>query len=165
MENIKVFVVVRDEESESSSEILGVFSSRVDAQMYVYDAIHTEFNIDDDEYNEVERDFRGQVKYSTMVNKVSNLNLRSDFIIYVLESELFINPNQQFIVLAQTKSLLNYLYRFSLIFLYNDLYNSRTSYLLFWEFYMILLLYLSKIYLTNGNLDNFVSNIILFIIN
>jgi hypothetical protein len=28
----------------------------------------------------------------------------------VLESELFINPNQQFIVLAQTKCLLNYLY-------------------------------------------------------
>ena len=48
MENIKVFVVVRDEESESSSEILGVFSNRVDAQMYVYDAIHTEFDIDDD---------------------------------------------------------------------------------------------------------------------
>ena len=70
-----------------------------------------EFTIDDDEYNEVERDFRGQVKYSTMVNKVSNLNLRSDFIIYVLESELFINPNQQFIVLAQTKCLLNYLYK------------------------------------------------------
>jgi superfamily II DNA or RNA helicase len=70
-----------------------------------------EFTIDDHEYNEVERDFRGQVKYSTMVNKVSNLNLRSDFIIYVLESELFINPNQQFIVLAQTKSLLNYLYK------------------------------------------------------
>lgn len=69
-----------------------------------------EFTIDDDEYNEVERDFRGQVKYSTMVNKVSNLNLRSDFIVYVLESELFINPNQQFIVLAQTKCLLNYLY-------------------------------------------------------
>jgi len=48
MENLKVFVVVRDEESESSSEILGVFSNRVDAQMYVYDAIHTEFDIDDD---------------------------------------------------------------------------------------------------------------------
>ena len=70
-----------------------------------------DFIIDDTEYNEVERDFRGQVKYSTMVNKVSNLNLRSDFIVYVLESELFINPKQQFIVLAQTKSLLNYLYK------------------------------------------------------
>ena len=70
-----------------------------------------EFTINDTEYNEVEYDFRGQVKYSTMVNKVSNLNMRSDFIIYVLESELFINPLQQFIVLAQTKSLLNYLYK------------------------------------------------------
>ena len=47
MENIKVFVVVKDE-AGSFSRILGVFSSRVDAQMYVYDAIHTEFNIDDD---------------------------------------------------------------------------------------------------------------------
>ena len=47
-----------------------------------------QFTIDDDEYNEVERDFRGQVKYSTMVNKVSNLNMRSDFIVYVLELSL-----------------------------------------------------------------------------
>ena len=43
MENIKVFVVVRDEESESSSEILGVFSSRVDAQEFVYGMIRAEF--------------------------------------------------------------------------------------------------------------------------
>ena len=70
-----------------------------------------DFIVDDEEYNEVERDFRGQIKYSTMVSKVSNLNLRSEFIVYVLESELFINPDQQFIVLAQTKSLLNYLYK------------------------------------------------------
>jgi superfamily II DNA or RNA helicase len=65
----------------------------------------------DDEYNEVERDYRGNIKYSTMVSKVSNLNSRSDFIVYILESELFINSQQQFIVLAQTKNLLNYLYQ------------------------------------------------------
>jgi superfamily II DNA or RNA helicase len=65
----------------------------------------------DDEYNEVERDYRGNVKYTTMVSKVSNFNSRSDFIVYILESELFINPQQQFIVLAQTKNLLNYLYQ------------------------------------------------------
>jgi superfamily II DNA or RNA helicase len=71
-----------------------------------------DFIIDnDDEYNEVERDYRGNVKYSTMVSKVSNYNSRSDFIVYILESELFINPNQQFIVLAQTKNLLNYLFQ------------------------------------------------------
>ena len=65
----------------------------------------------DDEYNEVERDYRGNVKYSTMVSKISNYNSRSDFIVYILESELFINPHQQFIVLAQTKNLLNYLFQ------------------------------------------------------
>jgi superfamily II DNA or RNA helicase len=71
-----------------------------------------DFIIDnDDEYNEVERDYRGNVKYSTMVSKVSNYNSRSDFIVYILESELFINPDQQFIVLAQTKNLLNYLFQ------------------------------------------------------
>jgi len=70
-----------------------------------------DFIVQDDEYNEVERDFRGQVKYSTMVSKISNFNLRSDFIVHILESEMFINPDQQFIVLAQTKNLLNYLYK------------------------------------------------------
>ena len=70
-----------------------------------------DFIVDNDsEYNEVERDYRGNVKYTTMVSKVSNFNSRSDFIVYILESELFINPNQQFIVLAQTKNLLNYLF-------------------------------------------------------
>ena len=64
----------------------------------------------DDDYNEVERDYRGNVKYSTMVSKVSNYNNRSDFIVYILESELLINPTQQFIVLSQTKNLLNYLF-------------------------------------------------------
>ena len=46
-----------------------------------------------------------------MVSKVSNFNSRSDFIVYILESEFFINPHQQFIVLAQTKNLLNYLFQ------------------------------------------------------
>jgi len=70
-----------------------------------------DFIVEDNEYNEVERDFRGQIKYSTMVSKISNFNLRSDFIVHILESEMFINPEQQFIVLAQTKNLLNYLYK------------------------------------------------------
>ena len=70
-----------------------------------------DFIVEDNEYNEVERDFRGQIKYSTMVTKISNFNLRSDFIVYILESEMFINPDQQFIVLAHTKNLLNYLYK------------------------------------------------------
>ena len=70
-----------------------------------------DFIVEDNEYNEVECDFRGQIKYSTMISKISNFNLRSDFIVHILESEMFINPDQQFIVLAHTKNLLNYLYK------------------------------------------------------
>ena len=42
MENLKVFVVVKDE-AGSFSRILGVFSSRVDAQEFVYGMIRAEF--------------------------------------------------------------------------------------------------------------------------
>ena len=65
----------------------------------------------DSEYNEVERDYRGNVKYSTMISKISNFGFRSDFIVDVLKTELRINPEQQIILLAHNKSLLNYLFK------------------------------------------------------
>ena len=52
------------------------------------------------------------LKHSTMVSKISNFNVRSDFIVHILESEMLINPEQQFIVLAQKKNLLNTYYFF-----------------------------------------------------
>tara|TARA_X000000950_G_scaffold179307_1_gene217529 strand:- start:366 stop:1934 length:1569 start_codon:yes stop_codon:yes gene_type:complete len=66
---------------------------------------------EDDNYNMIERDFRGNVKYTTMLSKVSNLNYRSDFIISVILNELKINPNQQILLLAHQRNLLNYLYK------------------------------------------------------
>ena len=65
---------------------------------------------DDDEYNEIERDYRGNIKYSTMISKISNCDFRNDFIINVIENELKINNNQQIILLSHTKKMLNYLY-------------------------------------------------------
>ena len=65
----------------------------------------------DEEFSEVERDFRGTVKYSTMISKLSNYEYRNIFILNVLENELLINNNQQIILLAHNKSLLNYLYK------------------------------------------------------
>ena len=65
----------------------------------------------DEEFSEVERDFRGIVKYSTMISKLSNYEYRNIFILNVLENELLINNNQQIILLAHNKSLLNYLYK------------------------------------------------------
>lgn len=68
------------------------------------------FNVDNDEdYNEVEVDMRGNVKYSTMITKLCNYNSRSEFIVKVIEKELSINLNQQIILLSQNKSLLTYL--------------------------------------------------------
>lgn len=65
----------------------------------------------DDEYNEVERDFRGNVKYTTLVSKVAKYEYRADFILNVMINEIKINPKQQIILLSQTKNLLNYLYK------------------------------------------------------
>ncbi len=67
--------------------------------------------IDDDEYNEIEYDFRGNIKYSTMINKLVNCDFRSDFIYQVILNELKLNNNQQIILLSHTKNLLNYLFK------------------------------------------------------
>ena len=68
------------------------------------------FHVDnDDEFNEVELDIRGNVKYSTMITKLCNFNTRSEFIVKVIAKELEINPEQQIILLSQNRSLLTYL--------------------------------------------------------
>ena len=65
----------------------------------------------DDEYNETERDYRGNIKYSSMISKVAKYNYRSDFIVNVMLNEININNNQQIILLAHQKNLLNYIYK------------------------------------------------------
>jgi superfamily II DNA or RNA helicase len=70
------------------------------------------YNIyDDDEYNETERDYRGNIKYSCMISKVVKCNYRSDFIVNVMLNELSINNNQQILLLAHQRSLLNYIFK------------------------------------------------------
>ena len=66
---------------------------------------------DDDEYNDVLRDYRGNIKYSTMLSKVSKFDYRSEFIINVIENELKINKDQQIILLGHQKNLLNYIFK------------------------------------------------------
>lgn len=67
--------------------------------------------IDDDEFNEIEYDYRGNIKYSTMISKLSKYNYRNDFIINVIENELKINNKQQIILLAHNRNMLNYIYK------------------------------------------------------
>ena len=69
------------------------------------------YDAHDAEFNEVEYDYRGNPKFSTMISKLCNYNRRSEFIIHVLENELKINPNQQIMILAHNKILIKYLHQ------------------------------------------------------
>jgi superfamily II DNA or RNA helicase len=65
----------------------------------------------DDEYNHITLDYRGNPQYSTMITKLCNYNSRSEFIITVIRTELLLKPNQQIILLSHNKSLLNYIFK------------------------------------------------------
>ena len=68
------------------------------------------YSVDDDEFNEVEYDYRGTPKFSTMISKLCSYNHRSEFILDVIKRELERDGSQQIIVLAHNKSLLKYLH-------------------------------------------------------
>jgi superfamily II DNA or RNA helicase len=67
-----------------------------------------QYKVDDPEFNETEYDYRGNPKFSTMISKVCQYNRRSEFILDVLKNELTICPDQQIMILAHNRSLLEY---------------------------------------------------------
>lgn len=69
-----------------------------------------EYCVDDEEFNEVKYDYRGNPQYSTMISKLCEYNHRSEFILKVLSDMLKENPNQQVMILAHNKNLLKYLH-------------------------------------------------------
>lgn len=69
-----------------------------------------EYCVDDEEFNEVKYDYRGNPQYSTMISKLCEYNHRSEFILRVLSDMLNDNPNQQVMILAHNKNLLKYLH-------------------------------------------------------
>lgn len=69
-----------------------------------------DYYINDDEFNEVKYDYRGNPAYSSMITKLCNYNRRSDFIIKIIKKELEIKKEQQIMILGQNKSILKYLY-------------------------------------------------------
>ncbi len=64
----------------------------------------------DREFNNVELDYRGNTKFSSMIVKLCAFGPRSDFIVKVLGDLLEEHPENQIMILCQNKSLLNYLY-------------------------------------------------------
>ncbi len=67
-----------------------------------------QYKVDDAEFNQTEYDYRGNPKFSTMISKVCNYNRRSEFVLDVLQNELATNPDQQVMILAHNRSLLEY---------------------------------------------------------
>jgi len=69
-----------------------------------------EYKCDDPDFNEVDLDYRGNTKFSSMIVKLCAFGPRSDFIVRVLGDLLEEHPENQIMILCQNKSLLNYLY-------------------------------------------------------
>ena len=68
------------------------------------------YQINDDEYNKLELDFRGQTAASKMLSKICTYNRRSEFIIKVLKDMIQENPKQQIMIIASYKNILKYMY-------------------------------------------------------
>jgi superfamily II DNA or RNA helicase len=69
-----------------------------------------EYIVNDEEFNTVKYDYRGNPAYSTMISKLCEYNRRSEFILSILVDLLLENPSQQIMILAHNKNLLKYLH-------------------------------------------------------
>jgi len=83
-------------------------SKREDEENVVVRGI--EYISNDDEFNEVPTDWRGNVLYSTLIGKLCTFNNRSEFILNVLKDMIAENSSQQIMIIAHNKNLLKYLY-------------------------------------------------------
>lgn len=64
----------------------------------------------DIDYNTVEYDFRGNVKFSTMITKISDHLPRCRFLVRIIKDLLEENDQNQIMVLSHTRNLLTYLH-------------------------------------------------------
>ena len=64
-------------------------------------------DVDDEEYNEVETDFKGNPQYSKMITKICSTESRTDMIVNVIAYEIKQEIKQQIMILAHNKNLIN----------------------------------------------------------
>ena len=69
-----------------------------------------DYCVNDDDFNELKTDYRGNIQYSTMISKLCTYNRRSEFILQIIDSTFKENNNQQMMVLAHNKNILKYLF-------------------------------------------------------
>jgi superfamily II DNA or RNA helicase len=69
-----------------------------------------EYNVVDEEFNEIKTDWRGKVVYSSMISKLCEYNRRTEFILHIIQDLIKENSKQQIMVLAHNKNILKYLH-------------------------------------------------------
>ena len=69
------------------------------------------FLTNDEDFNEVKYDYRGNPAYSTMISKLCTYNPRNEYIIKIIIDTLNKDENQQLMILAHNKNLLTYFYK------------------------------------------------------
>ena len=94
--------VVHKEKSESQEEVL-------------IKALYFE-DPDNSEYNNVETDFKGNPQYSKMITKICSNENRTSMILNVIQYELKDNYEQQIMILAHNKSLIDELFHKTKVF-------------------------------------------------
>jgi superfamily II DNA or RNA helicase len=63
-----------------------------------------------EQYNKVEYDFKGNIKYSTMVSRISDYTPRCVFLVRIIQDLVMENPTNQIMVLSHKRDLLKFLH-------------------------------------------------------
>ena len=87
-----------------------VFKGERDGGEHDVEVRAIEYVSKDAEFNQVECDFRGNPKYSTMIVKLCDHTDRSDFIVRVIRDLIKEQPGAQIMILAHNRSILTYLH-------------------------------------------------------
>jgi superfamily II DNA or RNA helicase len=69
-----------------------------------------EYKTNDEDFNKIALDYRGNVQYSTMISKLCVFNPRTEFILKILQDMLVEKPDQQIIILAHNRNILAYIH-------------------------------------------------------
>jgi len=69
-----------------------------------------DYTTQDEDYNKVITNHRGEIAYSTMISKICGYEPRSDFIIRVIENLITENGNSQLLLLSHIRVMLEYIF-------------------------------------------------------
>jgi superfamily II DNA or RNA helicase len=70
-----------------------------------------DYTSNDNEYNEVVTNYRGEIAYSTMISKICGYEPRCDFIIRVIENLIAENGKSQILLLSHIRLMLEYIFQ------------------------------------------------------